>query len=245
MRRISLLLTAILLLIVTAGGSPVANLTGSWRGTRITDPNQHKPTGRGGYPYRAMSDYVLRELDLKPGDVVVDIGAGDGFWAELMAKFVGEQGIIHAAEVEKKKIDQMKKKFADVPQVRPYLCPTDGTGLVENCCELAFLSKTYHHLDADGRVDYLRHLHKVVKPTGRLCVIEKYSQLATVHKSHDTSLSQLMAVAEEAGWIAVRYELMTGTYHYIAIFVQRELFPPEPSAPKRRPANRQAGQKRN
>ena len=227
MRRIGLLLAATLMLIVTAGSSPVAAPMDSWQSTRVTDPNQHKPTGRGGYPYRTKSDYVLKELDLRPGDVVVDIGAGDGFWAERMAKFVGEQGIIHAAEVEKKKIDQMKKKFADLPQVRPYLCPTDGTGLAENSCELAFLSKTYHHLDADGRVDYLRHLRKVVRPTGRLCVIEKYTNITTQRKSHATLLSQLTAVAEESGWVAVRYELMTGTYHYIAIFVQKELFPPE------------------
>jgi len=121
----------------------------------------------------------------------------------------------------------MKERFGDLPQVKPYLCPTDGTGLAENSCELAFLSKTYHHLDVDGRVDYLRHLRKVVRPTGRLCVIEKYSQLATWYKSHDTPLSRLAKQAEEAGWIAVRYELMTGMYHYIAIFVQKGLFPPE------------------
>ncbi len=242
MRRISLLLVAVLMLIVTAGGSPVTTSTDSavrrprveWQSTRVTDRNQHRTTGKDKYPYRAMSDYVLRELDLKPGDVVADIGAGDGFWAELMAKFVGEQGIIHAAEVEKKKIDQMKKRFADVPQVRPYLCPTDGTGLDENSCELAFLSKTYHHLP-DDRVAYLRHLREVVRPTGRLCVIERYADITGQRGSHDMLLSQLIKQAEEAGWIAVRYELMTGTYHYIAIFVQRELFPPEHSATKRRP----------
>jgi len=198
-----------------------------WQSTRVTDSKQHVRTGSPGYPYRAKSDYILRELDLRPGDVVVDIGAGDGFWAEKMAEFVGEKGIIYASEVVKNKVERMKKKFADVPQVRPYLCPTDGTGLAENSCELAFLSKTYHHLEADGRVNYLRHLRKVVRPTGRLCVIEKYSQLATWYKSHDTPLSRLAKQAEEAGWIAVRYELMTGTYHYIAIFVQKELFPPE------------------
>jgi hypothetical protein len=30
--------------------------------------------------------------------------------------------------------------------------------------------------------------------------------------------------AEEAGWVLVRYELITGTFHYIAIFVQKALF---------------------
>ena len=237
MRRISLLLVATLMLIVTAGSSPVATPTDSWQSTRVTNLKQHQLTGTGGYPYRAKSQYVLKELDLRPGDVVVDIGAGDGFWTELMATFVGEKGIIHAAEVEKRKIDQMKKRFTDLPQVKPYLCPTDGTGLAENSCEMAFLSKTYHHLP-DDRVGYLRHLHKVVKPTGRLCVIERYANINSQSSSHAIALSQLAKQAEEAGWIAVRYELMTGTYHYIAIFVQKELFPPKPSARRKRPANR-------
>jgi predicted methyltransferase len=233
MRRISLLLTAILLLMVTAGGSPVANITDSWQGTRVSDPNHHQPAGTGRYPYRTKSDYVLRELDLRPGDVVLDIGAGDGFWAERMAEVVGKEGTVYASEVEQNKVDRMKEKFGDLTQVKPYLCPTDGTGLSENSCELAFLSKTYHHLDEDGRVDYLRHLRKVVRPTGRLCVIERYADIAGQSGSHDMLLSQLVKQAEQAGWIAVRYELMTGTYHYIAIFVQKDLFPPERS-PRRR-----------
>lgn len=165
---------------------------------------------------------------MKPGDVVVDIGAGDGWWAERMAKFVGEEGVIHASEVEKKKVNQMKSKFADIPQIKPYLCPTDSTGLPENSCDLAFLSQTYHHLDLDGRVDYLRHLRRVVKRTGRLCVIERYSEISTRHTSHGTLLSRLAKEAEQAGWIPVRYELMTGTHHYIAIFVQKDLFGPKP-----------------
>ena len=147
-----------------------------------------------------------------------------------MAEFVGENGAIHAAEVENKMVDEMKEKFADVPQIKPYLCKTDSAELGENSCDLAFVSQTYHHLDKDGRVGYLRRLRDVVKPTGRLCVIEKYTSIATERGSHGTALSELIAQAEQAGWIPVRCELMTGTYHYLAIFVQRDLFGPEPSS---------------
>ena len=42
--------------------------------TRVTSPTQHQRMGEGGYPYRARADYVLKELDLHPGDVVVDLG---------------------------------------------------------------------------------------------------------------------------------------------------------------------------
>ena len=122
----------------------------------------------------------------------------------------------------------MKEKFATSPQIQPYLCPTDGTGLPEDSCDLAFLSQTYHHLDSGGRVDYLRHLRSVVKPDGRVVIIEKYLDIASNARGHGTSLSQLVKDAEDAGLVPVRCELMVGTYHYLATLVQKELFPREP-----------------
>jgi predicted methyltransferase len=225
--------------IICAACFTVTAYAESGESTRVTDDKQHACADGGGYPYRKKSAYVLGELDLKPGDVVVDVGAGDGWWTELMAKKVGPKGTVHASEVDQGKVDQMKKMFARTAHVKPYLCPTDGTGLPENSCDLAFLSKTYHHLDKDGLIDYLQHLHDVVKPTGRLCVIERHTRLSTgksVDHAWDPGL--LMQQAEEAGWITIRYELITGTYHFIAIFVPQELFPlesPRKKQNKKRP----------
>lgn len=229
MRRMSRPFIVAILIVVSIGIAGAVS-TDSWRTTRVTDPNHHVRTGEGRYPYRDKSRYILKELDLKPGDVVVDVGAGDGWWSQRMAECVGKKGIVHAAEIEDKMVDKMKKKFADTPQIKPYLCKTDSVDLPKNSCDLAFFSQTYHHLDKDGRIDYLRHLRDVVKKTGRICIIEKYAKIATEKKSHGTALSELIAQAEQAGWIPVRCELMTGTYHYLAIFVQKDLFGPEPSS---------------
>lgn len=202
-----------------------ACLADSCESTRVASEKQHVRNVKGGYPYREKSDYVLKELDLKPGDTVADIGAGDGWWTEKIAEVVGTQGTVYAGEVAEDKVDKMKKRFADVPQVKPYLCPLDGTGLEENTCDLVFLSKTYHHFDKDGQVDYLDDLRSVVKPTGRLIVIEHYQELATGRaRDHAWSPGLLTQQAEEGGWVLVRSELITGTHHFMAIFVQKELF---------------------
>ncbi|MBN2132340.1 MAG: hypothetical protein JW741_22760 [Sedimentisphaerales bacterium] len=46
--------------------------------------------------------------------------------------------------------------------------------------------------------------------------------------AHGTSLGQFVREAEQAGWIALRYELMTGPEHCLSIFVQKGLSGPEP-----------------
>ncbi len=228
------------LLSITAfvGTAPFCVLADFDQSTRITDPKQHQRSGAKSYPYRSKSDYILAELDLKAGDVVVDVGAGDGWWAEKFAVNVGSEGTVHAGEVVEKKVEQMKKKFADLPQVKPYLIPKDGTGLPENSCDLAFFSQTYHHLNKDGHVAYLKQLSSVIKPTGRVAIIEKYTEIGLGEGTHGTRLSRLVQQAEEAGWVPVRLELMTGTYHYIAILAQKELFPPEPKRKRQAPKSK-------
>ena len=41
--------------------------------TRIVDSKQHNLSGSGRNQYRVKSDYVMKELDLKPGDVVTRV----------------------------------------------------------------------------------------------------------------------------------------------------------------------------
>lgn len=179
----------------------------------------------GGYGYREAADAVINRLQLKPDSVIVDIGAGDGWWSSKMAEKLSPAGTIHAAEVEQKKVDAMKSKWAGIPQIKPCLCPTDGTGMEDNTCDLAFISKTFHHFDKDGQVDYLKHLKQVIKPTGKLVIIERHSALATGRGAEHGGLPGLIAKqAEEAGWMLLKCDLLPGSDHFMAIFVQPDTF---------------------
>ncbi|MHC4532793.1 MAG: class I SAM-dependent methyltransferase [Planctomycetota bacterium] len=182
-------------------------------------------SSRGGRGYREAADYVVKRLGLRRRSVVVDIGAGDGWWASKMAEKLGVKGVIHAGEIDQKKVDAMKEKWEATPQIKPYLCPTDGTGLEESSCDLAFISKTYHHFDKDTQVDYLRHLKKVIKASGRVVIIELHADLASGRgKEHSVQPGLLGHQAEQAGWMVLRCELIPGSDHFMATFVKPEAF---------------------
>ena len=179
----------------------------------------------GGRGYREAADYVVKRLNLRRRSIVVDIGAGDGWWSSKIAELLGPRGIIHAGEIEQEKVDAIKDKWKSVPQIKPYLCPTDGTGLEEDSCDLAFISKTFHHFDKDTNVDYLRHLKKIIKSSGRVVIIETHADLASGRgKDHSVQPGLLGQKAEQAGWMMLRCELIPGSDHFMATFVDPEVF---------------------
>jgi ubiquinone/menaquinone biosynthesis C-methylase UbiE len=215
--------------------------------TRIVDAEQTRKAHSPPKGFKALKDYIVKELELQPGDVVVDIGAGDGFWSDLMAKQVGPTGVVHAGEVAQGKVDTMTKKFAALPQVRPYLCPTDGPGLPPASCDLAFISETYHHFDKGTQVAYLKGLRPVLKPNARLAIIERYTETGIGHGEHGTPLSRLVKEAEASGWVPLRVTMIPGTYHYLAILAPQDLFPAEKprqdGKAKKKAAKKQPGNK--
>lgn len=178
-----------------------------------------------GKGYREAADYVVRRLGLRRNSIVVDIGAGDGWWASKMAGKLGPKGVVYAGDVDQKKVDAMKEKWTSVPQIKPYLCPTNGTGLSENSCDVAFISKTYHHFGKDTHIDYLRPLKKVLKPSGQVVIIERHADLARGRgKEHAWQPGLLGYQGEQAGWMLLRCETIPGSDHFMVTFVSPEAF---------------------
>ena len=72
-----------------------------WLRRHVNDPYVQRSKREG---YRARSAYKLIEIDdrdklLKPGQVVVDLGAAPGGWAQVAARRVGPAGLVVAVDL--------------------------------------------------------------------------------------------------------------------------------------------------
>ena len=80
---------------------------------------------------------VFELLDIESGDVVADVGAGDGKWSIAVAKQVGPEGRVYATEVDpddlKKIRDRVEREGAT--NVSVVEGQTDSTGLPDACCD--------------------------------------------------------------------------------------------------------------
>ena len=140
---------------------------------------------------------VLGKLELKPGDVVADLGAGTGVFTWPIAKAVAP-GTVYAVEVDQDFVTLMQSRVKEthVSNIRPMLGKFDDPVLPEKV-DLAFFSDVLHHVANQGA--YLKTVAGYLKPGGRIAVIE----LDATHPNspHRNQPEQQVSKAQLDGWM--------------------------------------------
>ena len=124
----------------------------------------------------AISNDEIRRLaqvmDWKLGQVIADVGAGEGEIGFAAAGTVGAGGKVFLTELDRQKLDQLEKereqrKLGNVIVVE---AAEKDTRLPDSCCDAIILRHVYHHLTAPVEMD--ASLMRSLKPGGRLAVID-------------------------------------------------------------------------
>ncbi|GAB3498291.1 class I SAM-dependent methyltransferase [Spirosoma knui] len=117
------------------------------------------------------TDLLLDALDLKPTDVVADIGAGTGFFTFLMAPKV-PQGKVLAVDIQPEMIDYLNagKAKRNLTNVQPVLGTESDPKLATNSIDLAILIDAYHEFSYPQEM--MKHIASALKPGGRIVLVE-------------------------------------------------------------------------
>lgn len=118
------------------------------------------------------AERLVRALDIRPGSVVGEIGAGDGELTVAMAKAVGDSGKVFSNEVNKdrvKTIEQAAAK-AGLQQVTVLEGHPTQTNFPAQCCDAIFMRNVYHHFGDPPAMN--ASLRDSLKPGGRLAIID-------------------------------------------------------------------------
>lgn len=131
---------------------------------------------------RLKVDEAIAALQLKPGSVVADIGAGSGVFTLPLAKAVATKGKVYAVDIEQGLVDHIarKAKEQNATNVRPVLGKFTDPNLPARDVDLAFIYDVLHHIE--NREEYLKNLASYLKPAGRIAVIDFYPELGP-HKN--------------------------------------------------------------
>ncbi|WP_078120949.1 class I SAM-dependent methyltransferase [Thiosocius teredinicola] len=117
-------------------------------------------------------DDIIRQLRLKPGQKIADVGAGTGFFTLMMAQAVGPTGKVYAVDIAKNFVDASVQRAKDhgLQNVAGVVNDAHSVRLPANAVDLVFTSDTYHHFEYPQST--LASIHSALVPGGEMVVID-------------------------------------------------------------------------
>jgi SAM-dependent methyltransferase len=115
---------------------------------------------------------LAKVMNWKAGQVIADVGAGEGEIGFAAAAAVGETGKVYLTELDGDKFAALQKDAnrRKLKNVVILAAAENETKLTDNCCDAIVLRRVYHHFTAPTEMD--ASLLRSLRPGGLLAVIE-------------------------------------------------------------------------
>jgi len=122
--------------------------------------------------YQVEAERLANLMSWKPGEMIAEIGAGEGQMSFFAAGLVGSTGHIYITELDERKIAHLKEDVQTHKLQNVTVIKADpiGTNLPDACCEAIFMRRVYHHFTNPARTD--AELFRDLKPGGLLSIID-------------------------------------------------------------------------
>jgi ubiquinone/menaquinone biosynthesis C-methylase UbiE len=138
---------------------------------------------------------LLKNLAVKPGMVVADIGAGSGYHSALLSKMVGT-GKVFAVDVEPEMIAYLNARIKQekLSRIVPVLSTEQKVSLPENTIDMMLLVDVYHEFSFP--YEMALSMRAALKPGGKLVLVEFRAEDPTVPIKTIHKMSEAQAIKE-------------------------------------------------
>jgi len=207
-------------------GREIAQVMG-WQGAGWLERSEREQEER--------TDLLLPELDLKPGMVVADIGAGTGYFSRRMAQQVGAAGRIYAVDVQPEMVSMLTAlaRQPGLSSIVPVLGGKDDVRLPAGALDLAIMVDVYHELEYPREV--LASIVRALKPGGRVVFVEYRAEdpqvpIKALHKMSEAQVKSEAQAKTEAAGQALAWERTAGRLPWQHVVVFRKVLQKVPGS---------------
>lgn len=174
-------------------------------GRRIAEVMSHRAADWLDRPERVREEAPARAvaaLELRPGAVVADVGAGSGYYTVRLAREVAPGGRVFATDIQPEMLERLEHRLRRerVEGVTTVLGAADDPRLPAGIFDLILMVDVYHEL-AEPQL-MLRKLKTALGPAGRLVLIEfrKEDPAVPIHPEHKMSVAEARLELEAEGY---------------------------------------------
>lgn len=172
----------------------------------------------------SQPDRVIESVNVKPGDTVLDLGAGGGYYAIRLGTCVTGSGQVYAADVNENMLEYIGQyaQTLGMHHIEPIKTNGGVPDVPKKSIDLVFVRNVYHHIDNPAL--FFMALSDKLRHNGRVVIIEykkeKRFSLSGVW-GHATEEDTIQSAMENAGYrLETRYDFLKK--QSFGIYVQRE-----------------------
>lgn len=164
-------------------------------------------------------DEVLEVMNLKPGDVVADIGAGSGYFARRIARRVLPGGKVYASDIQPEMLVLLEQLAgeAGVRGIEAVQGTAHDPRLPEGAIDWILLADVYHEMEAFELM--LVRMREALAPGGRVALVEyrKEGRSADhIMPEHRMSVAEVRSEWEPAGFeIEALHEFLPSQHLFV------------------------------
>lgn len=141
--------------------------------------------------HRAWKAYAVAVADVRPGQRVLDIAGGTGDLAKAFAPRVGDDGMVVLTDINEQMLSRGRDRLLDAGVVVPTtLCDAESLPFESDAFDLVSVAFGLRNMTHKERA--LAEMARVLKPGGRLMVLEFSKVAAPLEKAYDVYSFQVL-----------------------------------------------------
>ena len=142
---------------------------------------------------------VLRALDLREGNTVVDLGSGSGYFALRLSASVGKRGQVLAVDLRRLSLLFLwtRALLRDQRNIHVIVGEEDNPHLRTGTVDAVLICNTYHEFVNPGPM--LNQTFQSLRPGGRLVVVDR-ARAAEVEHAHEVPLTVVVGELRQKGF---------------------------------------------
>jgi precorrin-6B methylase 2 len=146
---------------------------------------------------------ALDALNLKPGMVVADVGAGTGYMSLRLARRVGPTGKVYANDLQPEMLRRLRANAqkAGIKNIETVQGEETDPKLPRGRIDLVLLVDVYHEFSKPREM--IDRIRESLKPDGRLVLLEyrKEDPSVPIREEHKMTVAQVKAELEPQGFV--------------------------------------------
>jgi ubiquinone/menaquinone biosynthesis C-methylase UbiE len=162
---------------------------------------------------------ILSALVIRPGQVVLDAGCGNGYMSKEFSQLVGDSGRVYALDPHETGIAALREETKGTNIVALVGDITTTTQLPASAIDLIYLSTVFHIFSPEQIKGFEAEVKRVLAPCGKLAIVEIVKRATPFGPPLKMRLSP--EELKRALKLALLATVEVGEYFYMQLFENR------------------------